>query len=81
MTAKLWIEKNPGKKGNIRHEANINQLLVLVNMGSYNAILIERGKSQPKRLILIRDSVTKKLETLGFISTNALPKLGKRSDS
>lgn len=38
-TAKQWRDTNPDKKGNIRDEANLNQLLVLANMESYNAIL------------------------------------------
>jgi len=29
----------------VRDDANLNQLLVLANMESYNAILIEQGKS------------------------------------
>ena len=40
-TAKQWREDNTGKKGNMRDEADINQLLVLANMESYNAVLIE----------------------------------------
>lgn len=80
MTAKQWREKNPGKKGNIRDEANINQLLVLANMESYNAILIEQGKSQSDRLVTIRNSVVKQLETLDSISEKALSKLGEKRD-
>ena len=34
MTAKQWRDANPGKKGNIRDDANLNQLLVLANMES-----------------------------------------------
>ena len=50
QTAKQWKNNNPGKKGNVRDDANLNQLLVLANMESYNAILIEQGKSQSERL-------------------------------
>ena len=53
--AKQWRNENPEKKGNIRDEANLNQLLVLANMESYNAILIEQGKIQSERLILLRE--------------------------
>lgn len=41
ITAKQWREMNPDKKGNMRDDANLNQLLVLSNMESYNAVLIE----------------------------------------
>lgn len=44
MTAKQWREKNSEKKGNIRDEATLNQLLVLANMESYNAMSIEKRK-------------------------------------
>ena len=37
QTAKQWKNNNPGKKGNVRDDANLNQLLVLANMESYNA--------------------------------------------
>ena len=34
QTAKQWKNNNPGKKGNVRDDANLNQLLVLANMKS-----------------------------------------------
>ena len=49
ITAKQWREKNPDKKGNIRDYATLNQLLVLANMESYNAIIIEQDKTQSDR--------------------------------
>ena len=39
-TAKQWRDANPGRKGNIRDDAELNQLLVLANMESYNVVLI-----------------------------------------
>ena len=39
QTAKQWKNNNLGKKGNVRDDANLNQLLVLANMESYNAII------------------------------------------
>lgn len=53
---------NPGKKGNARDDANLNQLLVLANMESYNAILIEQGKSQSERLILLRNLAIRQID-------------------
>lgn len=55
---------NPGKNGNVRDDANLNQLLVLANMESYNAILIEQGKSQSERLILLRNLAIRQMDTL-----------------
>ncbi len=75
MTAKQWRENNPGKKGNIRDHANLNQLLVLANMESYNAILIEQGMQMSERLVLIREHAVKQLQTLARVSIDNLPKL------
>ncbi len=44
-TAKEWKAENPDKEGNIRDYASIQQLLVLANMESYNAVLIKQDKS------------------------------------
>ena len=74
-TAKQWRGKNPDAKGNLRDEATLNQLLVLANMESYNAILIEQGKLQPERLVLLRQMVVRQLQTLTALSKRALPKL------
>ena len=64
MTAKEWRDRNGGEDGNIRDYAMINQLLVLANIESYNAILIEQGKSQSERLVLLREMVKVQLESL-----------------
>ena len=63
-TAKQWRDENPDKKGNIRDDANLNQLLVLANMESYNAILIEQGKPMSERLLLLRDLAIRQMSTL-----------------
>lgn len=64
MTAKEWRVKNPNKKGNVRDDATISQLLVLANLESYNAILIEQKIDQPKRLELLRQTAVKQLTTI-----------------
>ena len=63
-TASEWRDKNPGKEGNMRDYANIEQLLVLANLESYNAILIEQGYLQADRLVLLNKTASKQLETL-----------------
>jgi hypothetical protein len=49
-TAKQWREENPEKTGNIRDYASLEQLVVLSNMESVNAMLIPQGMEQSKRL-------------------------------
>ena len=75
MTAKQWREKNSDKTGNIRDDATLNQLLVLANMESYNAILIEQGKAMSERLVLLRELALKQLETLSTVSMEAIKRL------
>ena len=50
ITAKQWRIENPDKDGNIRDVAIIEQLVVLSNMESINAVLIHQGVDQNVRL-------------------------------
>ena len=75
MTAKQWREANSGVKGNMRDYASLNQLLVLANMESYNALLIEQKKQQAERLTLLRELAVRQMKTLSGISLEKLPRL------
>ena len=74
-TAKQWRDANLGKKGNIRDDANLNQLLVLANMESYNAILIGQGKTMSERIVLLRELAVKQMETLSMVNMDGLKQL------
>ena len=74
-TAKEWREENPNLKGNMRDYANLNELLVLANMESYNSVLIAKGIKQKERMIELREFARKQifaLERLGSESMNKL---------
>ena len=75
MTAKQWRDSNKDKNGNMRDFASLNQLLVLANMESYNAILIEQGKPQSVRLVLLRQLVVKQMQTLEYVNNEGLKRL------
>lgn len=62
--AKQWREENPKLKGNMRDYASLNELLVLANMESYNAILIEQGIEQKDRMIELRKLAINQLISL-----------------
>ncbi|HNT26890.1 MAG TPA: KilA-N domain-containing protein [bacterium] len=74
MTAKIWREKNPDKKGNIRDYADVSQLVCLSNLENLNAHFINDALSQSERLVklnkiaihqmklLTEDRTVKKLE-------------------
>ena len=49
-TAKQWRNKNSNSEGNIRDTATIEQLVVLSNLESINAILIHQNLLQSERL-------------------------------
>ena len=74
-TAKQWKDENPTAKGNMRDAATLNQLLVLANLESYNAVLINQGKDQKERMELLRQLTVQQLQTLETVNLNNLPKL------
>jgi hypothetical protein len=51
MTAKEWRDANPKAVGNIRDAATLEQLVVLSNLESINAVLIYQGLTQSERLL------------------------------
>ena len=74
-TAKQWKDENPDIKGNMRDGATLNQLLILANLESYNAVLIHQGKNQKERMELLRQLALQQIRTLESISTDKLPRL------
>ncbi|MDR1848323.1 MAG: KilA-N domain-containing protein [Bacteroidales bacterium] len=64
MTAKDWREANEDKTGNIRDYATLEQLVVLSNMESINALLIEQGLSQSERLIQLNKVAITQMKSL-----------------
>jgi hypothetical protein len=73
--AKEWRDENPDLSGNIRDYANLNELLVLANMESYNSILIEKGINQKDRLIELRKLAINQLMSLEKLNNNNLKQL------
>lgn len=64
MTAKEWRENNPDLKGNIRDYATINELICLSNMKNLNAVFIEQGIPQGKRLIKLNQIAIHQMSVL-----------------
>lgn len=73
--AKQWREENPDLKGNIRDYASLEELLVLANMESYNAIMIEKGMEQKDRMIELRNLARKQLNSLEQLDNNSINQL------
>ncbi|OCB74907.1 DNA-binding protein [Flavobacterium glycines] len=72
-TAKEWRNENPNEKGNIRDTATIEQLVVLSNLESINAMLIQQEIVQQERLIKLNEIAISQMKSL--INTNTLGKL------
>ena len=73
ITAKDWRENNPTEKGNIRDVAYLEQLVVLSNLESINALLIQQGLTQSDRLIQLNKVAITQMKSL--IETTAIKKL------
>lgn len=75
LTAAQWRSQNQGCKGNIRDYASLQQLLVLANMESYNALLIEQKLPQTERLQMLRQMAVRQLQVLSSLDVTNLPSL------
>ncbi|EKY08186.1 hypothetical protein HMPREF9075_01794 [Capnocytophaga sp. oral taxon 332 str. F0381] len=64
ITAKEWRDTHPNKEGNIRDEATLEQLVVLSNLESINALLIRQGLSQAERLLELNKTAITQMKTL-----------------
>ena len=73
--AKQWREENPDLKGNMRDYASLNELLVLANMESYNAILIGKVVDQKDRMIELRKLARTQLKSLKKLEDSGIKKL------
>jgi hypothetical protein len=63
-TAAEWRAANPETKGNIRDEATLEQLVVLSNLESINALLIRQNLPQSERLIQLNQTAIVQLTSL-----------------
>lgn len=64
MTAKEWKDKNSRLKGNQRDNADIRQLLVLCNLETINATMINDKIAQPTRLEKLNKIAIEQLKIL-----------------
>ena len=63
-TAQQWRNENPNAKGNIRDDATLEQLVVLSNLESINALLIRQELPQGERLIQLNQVAITQLQSL-----------------
>jgi KilA-N domain len=73
ITAKQWREANPKAESNIRDEASIEQLVVLSNLESLNAVLILQNLTQAERLLQLNSIAISQMKSL--LGNNNIKKL------
>ena len=64
QTAKQWRDVHPDAEGNIRDYAPLEQLVVLTNLESLNAVLIRQGLPQPERLMKLNEIAITQMRSL-----------------
>ena len=75
MTATQWRQANPDQSGNMRDTATLEQLVVLSNMESINAVLIHQGLSAPERLTQLNAIAITQMRSL--VGLGVIKQLGK----
>jgi hypothetical protein len=64
QTAKEWRVANPTQDGNIRDQAALEQLVVLSNLESINALFVQQGMSQSERLVKLNETAISQMKSL-----------------
>lgn len=72
-TAADWRRENPGKKGNLRDYATVEQLLVLANVEGMNAEFIHMNLAQADRLTRLNEIAIRQMTTLASHDRQQLP--------
>ena len=73
MTAKQWRDNFPDSEGNIRDNATLEQLVVLSNMESINALMVNQSLPQSERLIQLNKVAITQMKSL--VENRAIKKL------
>ncbi|MCL2790728.1 MAG: hypothetical protein FWD79_08800 [Desulfobulbus sp.] len=72
MTAAQWRHANPGQPGNMRDAATLEQLVVLSNLESINAVLIHQRLPASERLAQLNGiAITQMRLLIGIVSSGS----------
>ncbi len=75
ITSKEWQDAYNNQSGNIRDSASLEQLVVLSNMESINALLIQQSLDQGERIVLLNEVAITQMKSL--IESKAIKTLNK----
>lgn len=79
-TAGEFRSNYPDRKGNMRDYASIEQLLILNQLESQNALLIRQGVSKQQRLVYLKQEAERQMKSLSNQSTPTSLELAKIND-
>jgi hypothetical protein len=74
LTAREWRDTHPDTDGNLRDHATLEQLVVLSNLESINAVLIHQGLPQVDRLTQLNSIAIVQMKSLA--GSSAIKRLG-----
>lgn len=69
ITGQQWKSKNTKAEGNIRDVATLEQLVVLSNMESINALLIQQGVPSPERILQLNQVAIMQMRSIMGVQT------------
>jgi hypothetical protein len=75
ITAQHWKKKNPTLEGNMRDHATLEQLVVLSNMESINALLIQQGLPSHERIMQLNQVAITQMRSL--VASRQIKLIGK----
>ena len=75
ITAQYWKSENPILEGNMRDHATLEQLVVLSNMESINALLIQQGLPSHERIIQLNQVAITQMRSL--VASRQIKRIGK----
>jgi hypothetical protein len=77
IIVKDFVEQNPDFKGKIRDAATLEQLICLINLENLNALFIQEGLTQGKRLLKLNQIAIQQLTLLQSKSNQTIENLKK----
>ena len=78
MTANQWKSQNPKSEVNLRDQATLHQLVVLSNMESINALLIQQRIPSQERILQLNQVAITQIKSL--LTAKGLKWLGEKFD-
>jgi hypothetical protein len=80
LTHQQWQATHPGLRGNQRDHAGVNQLICLSNLENLNAVMINDGVPQSRRLLKLNEIAIQQMRVLAEVGGRKLLREPGRAD-